>query len=197
MVGFGASPARRGGAEMRPTQGSAVPTALQAAPTDRGGGRRAGEGGWASRTQGWAQLCPPRTPRWGVGGASCLRVPHTPPTGKGWRQRRVPPRQGPDHRGVSVSPEAPRPPALMAQAHMVLPNWVWQHRGVLGRHASPRQNPFLRDRTRLSEGLPASEGATQDRSQVSLPGCALRSLGTTRAAPPKPASAGEGVRCPP
>ena len=128
-----ASPARRGGAETCPTQGSAVPTALHAAPTDRGGEGRAGEGGWASRTQGWAQLCPPPTPCWGVGGppASLSTYPaHTPPRGKGWRQRHVPPRrEGPDHRRASVSLGAPRPPALMARAHLVFPNWVWQHRG--------------------------------------------------------------------
>ena len=88
-----ASPARRGGAKMCPMQGSAMPTALQVAPIDQGGG------GGLDREAG------PLEPRAGLRcahpalhagepGASCLRVPRTLPPAhrKGWRQRRFPPR---------------------------------------------------------------------------------------------------------
>lgn len=90
----------------------------------------------------------------------------------------------------------PDNPALMVRAHLVLPNWVWQHREVLGRHAFPPKSIPEGQSQALCRPPRFTEGTAQAWRQVLLLGCGLSSQGTTRGAPPKPASAGEGVRCP-
>ena len=63
-----ASPARQGGAEMCPMQGSAMPTALQVAPIDQGGGGS----GWTGRLG-----------LWNPGLGSGVPTPHSTPGNQG------------------------------------------------------------------------------------------------------------------
>ena len=78
---------------MCPTQGSAMPTALQVVPVDLGGGGRLEREAGPLEPRAGLRCAHPALHA-GEPGASCLRVPRTLPPAhrKGWRQRRFPPR---------------------------------------------------------------------------------------------------------
>lgn len=86
----------------------------------------------------------------------------------------------------------PDNPALMVRAHLVLPNWVWQHREILGTHAFlPKSIPEGQSQA-LCRPPRFTEGTAQAWCQVLLLGCGLISQGTTRVLHPNQPVLGRG-----